>query len=84
MKVVQVEEIYSYSAHRKRSMGHEVALWLRHTTQAGRLRIRECIFFSIYLILPGALDLGVYSAPNRNEYQKQKNNVSREKSAAVV
>jgi hypothetical protein len=35
-------------------------------------------FFSNYLILPGALDLGVYSASNRNEYQKQKNNVSGE------
>jgi hypothetical protein len=35
-------------------------------------------FFSIYLILPAALGLGVYSASNRNEYQKQKNNVSGE------
>jgi hypothetical protein len=30
--------------------------------------------FSIYLILPAALGPGVYSASNRNEYQKQKNN----------
>jgi hypothetical protein len=29
-------------------------------------------FFSIYLILPAALDPGVYSASNINEYQKQK------------
>jgi hypothetical protein len=28
--------------------------------------------FSIYLILPAAIGLGVYSASNRNEYQKQK------------
>jgi hypothetical protein len=35
-------------------------------------------FSSIYLILPAALALGVYSAPKRNEYQKQKNNVSGE------
>jgi hypothetical protein len=28
--------------------------------------------FSIYLILPAALGPGVYSASNRNEYQKQK------------
>jgi hypothetical protein len=34
--------------------------------------------FSIYLILPAALGLGVYSASNRNKYQKQKINVSRE------
>jgi hypothetical protein len=38
--------------------------------------------FSIYLFLPAALGLGVHSASNRNEYQKQKNNVSREQSAA--
>jgi hypothetical protein len=31
--------------------------------------------FSIYLILPAALGPGVYSASNRNEYQKQRNNV---------
>jgi hypothetical protein len=36
----------------------------------------EVQFFSIYLILPAALGPGVYSASNRNEYQKQKNNVS--------
>jgi hypothetical protein len=35
------------------------------------------IFFSMYLILPGALGPGVHSASNRNEYQyqKQKNNI---------
>jgi hypothetical protein len=38
-------------------------------------------FFSIYPILPAALALGVYSASNRNEYQKQINNVSGELSA---
>jgi hypothetical protein len=31
---------------------------------------------SIYLILPAALGLGVHSASNTNEYQKQKINVS--------
>jgi hypothetical protein len=35
-----------------------------------------------YVILQAALGPGVYSASNRNEYQKQKNNVSREQSAA--
>jgi hypothetical protein len=35
-------------------------------------------FLSIYLILPVALGPGVYSASNRNEYQKDKNNVSGE------
>jgi hypothetical protein len=32
--------------------------------------------FSIHLILPAAIGPGVYSASNRNEYQKKKNNVS--------
>jgi hypothetical protein len=34
--------------------------------------------FSIHLILLAAVGLGVYSASTRNEYQKQKNNVSGE------
>jgi hypothetical protein len=34
------------------------------------------------LILPAALGPGVYSASNRNEYQKHKNNVSGSKAAA--
>jgi hypothetical protein len=37
------------------------------------------LIFSIYLILPATLGRGVYSATNRNEYQKHKiNNVSGE------
>jgi hypothetical protein len=39
-------------------------------------------FFSIYIILLAALGPGVHSSSNRNEYQKQKNNVSGEYSAA--
>jgi hypothetical protein len=39
-------------------------------------------FSSIYLILPAALGHRVYSASNRNEYQKHENNVSGEQSAA--
>jgi hypothetical protein len=39
-------------------------------------------FVSIYLILPAALGPGVYLASNRNELQKQKNNVSGEQSVA--
>jgi hypothetical protein len=50
--------------------------------QARRSRVRyplRLIFFlSIYLIRPAALGPGVCSATNRNEYQKQKNNVSGE------
>jgi hypothetical protein len=33
---------------------------------------------SIYLSLPAALGPGVYTTPNRNEYQKQKHKVSGE------
>jgi hypothetical protein len=49
--------------------------------QAGRSRVpglmrrMDFFFFSIYLLLPAALDHRVYSASNRSEYQKQKNNV---------
>jgi hypothetical protein len=35
-------------------------------------------FLSIYLILLAALGPAVHSASNRNEYQKQNNNVSAE------
>jgi hypothetical protein len=35
-----------------------------------------CFRFSLLPRLPAALGLGVYSASNRNEYQKQKSNVS--------
>jgi hypothetical protein len=42
------------------------------------------INFSIFLILPAALGPGVYLAYNRNEYQKQKNNVAGEKSAVCT
>jgi hypothetical protein len=39
----------------------------------------------MYLILPAALGPGFYSASNRNEYQKHKNNnVSEEQSVAVL
>jgi hypothetical protein len=48
--------------------------------QAGRSRFQKpdkvIEFFSMYLILPAALDRGIYSASNRNEDQIQKKNVS--------
>jgi hypothetical protein len=48
---------------------------LRHYDTTGVLRPDEVIeFFSIYQILPAALGPGVYSASNRNEFQKRKNN----------
>jgi hypothetical protein len=61
-------------------MGHAVAQWLRHyaTKPEGRgfeIRWAEYIF-PVYLILSAALGPRIYLAPNRNEYQKQKNNIS--------
>jgi hypothetical protein len=35
-------------------------------------------FFSLYMILPAAIGLGVYAASNGNECQKQENNASGE------
>jgi hypothetical protein len=49
--------------------------------QAGMPWVRDpmrWMNFTIYLILPAAQGPGVYSASNREEYQKQKNNVSEE------
>jgi hypothetical protein len=51
--------------------------------QAGKSRVQDPVrginlFFSIYLILSAAPSPAVYSASNRNEYQKEKNNVSGE------
>jgi hypothetical protein len=40
-------------------------------------------FISIYLILPPAIGTGVPSTPNRNEYQKQKNNILRSRARPV-
>jgi hypothetical protein len=40
------------------------------------------LIFPIYILLPAALGPGIYPTSNRNEYQKHKNNVSGEQSAA--
>jgi hypothetical protein len=63
-------------------LGYAVALWLRHYVTSRKVagsrpdEVNE--FSSISLILPVALGPGVYSTSNRDEYQKQKNNVSGE------
>jgi hypothetical protein len=53
--------------------------------QGGRSRVQDLIMSinSIYVILLAALNLGVHSASNRQEYQKQKNNVSGSKARPV-
>jgi hypothetical protein len=45
---------------------------------AGSTPDEEIEFSSIYIILQAALGPRIYSASNRNEHQKQKNNISRE------
>jgi hypothetical protein len=57
-------------------LGHAVACWLRHyaTNRKVAGSMSDEVNFKIYLILPAALGPGVYSASNRNEYQKHKNN----------
>jgi hypothetical protein len=56
-----------------------VAEWLRNyaTSQkvTGSIPDEVNEFFSIHIVLLATLGAGVYSASNRNEYQKQKNNV---------
>jgi hypothetical protein len=47
-----------------------------------RAPMRRNDFFLIYLIFSAALGPAVYSASDKNDYQKQKNNVSGEQSAA--
>jgi hypothetical protein len=54
---------------------------LRYDLEARRFETRRgerMNFFSIYRILPAAQGPGVHSASNRNEYQKQKSNISGE------
>jgi hypothetical protein len=55
-------EIWSYES----SVNYQTTCW-------PRLQPPEYVS-ELYLILPAALDPGVYSASNRSEYQKHKNN----------
>jgi hypothetical protein len=59
-----------------------VAQWLKHYATSWKvagLRPKEVNdIFSIYLSFLAIVGPGVYSASNRNEYQKQKSNVSEE------
>jgi hypothetical protein len=51
------------------------ALYYKPEGRGYKTRLGECNC-SIYLILPALLGPGVYSASDRNKYQKQKNDVS--------
>jgi hypothetical protein len=76
----QITKLGTTEPHKGRD--HVVAWWLRHYDKSRKVvgskpdEVNE--FFSTYLIFLAALGPEVYSASNRNEYQKQKNNVSGE------
>jgi hypothetical protein len=56
-----------------------VETWLRHYANVRAFETRWIkLFLTICLILPVALGHGVYSASNRNEYQRHKNTASGE------
>jgi hypothetical protein len=57
-------------------MKHEIRVNAISRKVAGSRPDEANEFFKIYLILPASLGPGFYSAFNRNEYQKQGNNVS--------
>jgi hypothetical protein len=67
--------------------GQAVEKWLRYYATSrkveGSKRNEVDELLSIYLILPAALSPGVYSASKRNEYRKQRNNVSGKQSVAA-
>jgi hypothetical protein len=69
------ERINSYTTRTNRACGSvEVeALCYKPEGRGFETQLYELIFFPIYLILPAALGPQVYSAPNRNKYQKQNN-----------
>jgi hypothetical protein len=57
-----------------RACGSVVVKALCYTPEGGGLETQyDELFFSLYFILPVAVGLEVYSASNRNEYQRQKN-----------
>jgi hypothetical protein len=60
-------------------LGNETNIKALYYKPEGRVfQIRRGEYFSIFLILPVTIDHGVYSAFNRNEYQKHKNIISEE------
>jgi hypothetical protein len=78
-----------FSPHQELNLdGRYFNIFIRSSAVAKALcyKPKGCVFetqrgeriFSIYIILLAALDPGVHSACKRNEYQKQKNNVSGE------
>jgi hypothetical protein len=65
-------------------MGHAAAQWLRYYKPEGhgfKTWWSNWILL-IYLIFPATLGPGLYSASNRNEYQRQQKNVSEEQRVA--
>jgi hypothetical protein len=68
-------------AHYNASGAYDSVVGCGTMQQDRRLQVRNLtrsLNFSVYLFLPAALGPPVYSASSRNEYQKEKKNVSRE------
>jgi hypothetical protein len=59
--------------------GHAV-VWLRHYAASRKVAVQFPMSsdFSVDQILPAAIDPGVFSASNRNEYQKKKKKKKKE------
>jgi hypothetical protein len=78
----------SYEMHYDLELGNTRAWKVAYSVYHYRMcyfSIPDEVIFSIYLILLAALGPRVYSASNRNEYQKRKNNnVSGEKIVSGV
>jgi hypothetical protein len=74
---------FSYRKRRVPQKGCSIVVTaLRYKPEVCWFRDQMNSFFSIYLILPAALGPGLCSDFNRNEYQKQKKDVSGDKSVA--
>jgi hypothetical protein len=73
-------DVQNVNIHCPRNLIQNILMFRRATSRkvAGSRPDEMNGFFSSYLILLAALGPGVYSASNRNEYQKQKDNVSGE------
>jgi hypothetical protein len=63
--------MFTFKAHTRSCSS---LVFLRHNATSlnvdGSIPDEENEFFSFYVILPATLGYGIYSASNRNEYQK--------------
>jgi hypothetical protein len=71
-------ELKSKPRKKAAAAGSKLTLLWRHRMKQSIIYYCVNGFFSIDLILLATLGPGAFSVSNRNAYQKQKNNVSRE------